>query len=226
MTQPDPPSTGTVARAYNNIIGMDRRILFGIVIAGGVVAYLMLRKPSSSIDDANNDSDSSTSWRQRASDILKQRGYSNAQINSALGHYLDGGTMSPQDTDLITAVMGTIGRPGIPNADPSYQSGSVITNPGPAAPRAGNQSTYDGGVGNVTNEQDITDGNADTVQTYWYVPSLGVGYSASYRGLAAQFYGNEQLATAILAANPGGPNTVFGRITPGTITKVPRSVKT
>lgn len=208
-----------------------------IVIGGGLLAWKLMSGMSSNPDEdtAQSHADKQrkayekgsrvTPWNQRARDVLISRGYSQTEANSALRHYLGGGTMSPADSSAIATVIQAIGTPQFPNSDPSYSASSPQTSPGPGAPNAGLLTEQDtGGVGNAIN---FTADPTDSVPTYWYVPSLGFGNTATYRGLAKLYYGNEELAPMILAVNrstPLAPSTTWQAIPPGLITKVPRSV--
>jgi len=239
MTQPTPSGGSVVSRAYNGVRGLDTRYLILIVIAGGVLAWYLL-KDNSDDSDADNSSNGgpkgdgssyskqSANWADKARKLLLSQGYSQYDVNSALKHYLRGGQMTPQDSTLIGVAVGRLGIPGVGSgSDPSYDVSSPTTNPGPATPSSGISNGYNSGVGNYTNEQDANSATqTQTGQTYWYVPSLGYGTTATYRGLALMYYGDSNLAPAIQAANPNGPSTVYGQIPPGTITKVPRSVNT
>ena len=239
MTQPTPSGGSVVSNAWTGVRSLDTRWLIAIVVVGGVLAWYLLKDnvDSSDTDNSSNggpkgDGSSynteTNDWASKAKALLLSQGYSQSDVNSALKHYLRGGQMTPEDTTLIGIAVSRLGIPGVGSgSDPSYAVSSPNTNPGPGAPQAGVSNGYNSGVGNATNEQDVNSAtNSQTGQTYWLVPSLGFGPTATYRGLAATYYGDSNLAPSIQAANPNGPNTVYGQIPPGTITKVPRTVNT
>lgn len=239
MTQPTPSGGSVVSRAYDGVRTLDTRWLILIVVAGGVLTWWMLKDTGStgSTDNGSNGgpkgdgssySKETGDWAGKARSLLLSQGYSQYDVNAALKHYLRGGQMTPEDTTLIGIAVSRLGIPGVGSgSDPSYAVSSPNTNPGPGAPSSGLSNGYNSGVGNATNEQSVNAANENqTGQTYWYVPSMGFGPTATYRGLAAMYYGNMNLAPAIEAANPNGPSTVYGQIPPGTITKVPRTVNT
>lgn len=212
-----------------------------IIVAGGFLAWKISKGVSDDPDrdaakshaekqyDAYKKGTKVAPWNERARNAAISRGYSQLEVSSALRHYLGGGTMTPQDTTVISTIIGQIGTPQYPNSDPSYSGSSPQTNPGPGAPNAGlirdpdsEAPSYNGGIGNAIN----FDTDPDAV-SYWYVPSLGFGNTASYRGLAMLYYGDESKANVIMQVNratPLAPSTVWQMIPPGFITKVPRSV--
>lgn len=229
MTAPAPPGSS------GGVIGTARSLpIWGWVLiaaASGVVVYWFVSERDPAPDDDRNRTDKDKTkdcnrsgvgptWEQRARQTLLSRGYSRMETNTALGKYLRGGTMTPQDQSMVAIAIGQFGTPDIPNNDPSYATFSPQTQPGPGAPAAGNADTgYNSGVGNQTAFD-----SDNPVNTYWYVPSSGFGYTSTYRGLANQYYGDESKATVIMAANPGVVTSVWERIPPGVITKVPRNV--
>lgn len=226
MTTPEPQSDGMLSGVMESVREMPRWLLVTVVVGGGVLAWYLIRATKS--DDVPSESDTRdasadavAAWRERARQLLTSRGYSYTEINSALRHYLDGGTMTPQDITIIGVAIRELGVPGLEDNDPSYSVSSPQTLPGPGAPHASNLGDTTGGEGNYTGQY------ADsTEQTYWYVPSLGFGPTSTMRGLAVAYYGDESYAPLVLQTNPGIVASIYDRIPTGTIVRVPRSVRT
>lgn len=63
----------------------------------------------------------------------------------------------------------------------------------------------------------------DQPTAYWYVVSLGYGWSSTLRGISQQFYGDTSHADVLLQLNPGTTASTYARIAPGVKIKVPRS---
>ena len=203
---PPPSGEGTVGSAWRGIQDMNRWVLFGIVLAIALVIWYFYwyRDNTSSAPERD---DPSQQWEDRARQLLTQRGYPQSQIDSALDHYLRGGQMSTQDVALISVVVRAYGMPSYPNPQPNTQD----ANPSPATPN-----------GPVDNGNTPIGDDGETA--YWYVPSTGFGYTSSFRGISQWAYGTEMYAPQLLQLNPGNADTIYGRIPPGKITKVPRSI--
>lgn len=142
------------------------------------------------------------SWTDRATALLTSRGYTHAQISIALNHYFQGG-MTTQDQEIIAEAIRALGTPDLPNITTGVHPSSPVNPTG----------TY-----NSTTPITTTNGG------YWYVVSMGVGWSSSFRGLAQQFYGDANKGTIIQQANPGITSADYQRIPVGTSIKIPRSV--
>lgn len=222
MSSPEPPlpggsgnpspgeSGGTVGDAWRGIQGMNRWVLLTIVaIIILIVWYFYWHRDNSSSSEVRDDP--SADWESRARKILAERGYPQNQIDSALDHYLRGGTMSVEDQAVIAVVIRAIGTPDFPNPQPNSQNmglGGPVTPSGPVS---------SGNTGSAPTQSEPGE------QTYWYVVSTGVGMTSSLRGIAQQYYGSSNLAVNLLPYNPD-IGTVNERIPPGKVVKVPRSL--
>ena len=215
-----PPNTaqteGTVSSAWRGIQGMNRWALLGIVaIILLLIWYFYWHRQEASTKETSNDnkygkgSDSSNDWETRARALLTARGYPADQINSAMQHYLHGGRMSTQDQSLVSVAIRTLGTPDIPNPTPNNKPENPWTNPGPAVPSAGNDSSSSSGK--------LSD---DNQQAFVYVQSTGFGWTSSLRGIAAQMYGSANYASYLLQYNPT-ITSVSDRIPIGTKVTVP-----
>jgi hypothetical protein len=208
VTTPEPPAMGkpaqgSIGRSIDTFRTLPRWAMVGIVIVGGLVGWYVYRAASS----ANT---ASPTWEQNARDLLTSRGYDPVDIESALSHYQGGGQMSAQDLALIAEVIRAIGTPDMPSAGAT----SDVTNPSPVVPSGG-----------VTTDPSTIPTIPDTSENgYWYVVSLGFGWSSSLRGISQQFYGDTTHATMLLQLNPGTTSSEFARIQPGVRIKVPRSL--
>jgi hypothetical protein len=217
MTAPEPPPVtpqhGTVTGAIDTFRNLPRWAMFAVIAVGGLVAWYVY-KAATSADTT------STTWEQNARDLLTSRGYDPVAIESALSHYQGGGTMSPDDTALIAEAIRALGTPDMP-----VTTGNGTT-PSPVIPSGG----VANGIGTPTDPTVITDPSTvptipDTSSSgYWYVVSLGYGWSSTLRGISQQFYGTTDQATMLLQLNPGTTSSEYARIQPGVKIKIPRSL--
>lgn len=209
MTAPEPPVPQPQGNSATRVIGVFRELprwaMIAVVAAGGLVGWYVYKAATS----ANT---VPPTWEQQARDLLTSRGYDPIDIESALNHYQGGDTMSPQDLTLMAEVIRAIGTPDMPT------SPSDVTNPSPVIPSGG---VSDGSTTDVSTVPSIPDTSASG---YWYVISLGYGWSSSLRGISQQFYGDDSQATMLLQLNPGTTASEYARIAPGVKIKVPRSL--
>lgn len=207
MTAPEPPPVtpqhGTVTGAVDTFRNLPRWAMFAVLAVGGLVAWYVYKAATS----ANA---TSTTWEQNARDLLTSRGYDPVAIESALSHYQGGGTMSPDDTALIAEAIRALGTPDMPTTTATGDG----TTPSPVIPSGG-----------VTTDPSTVPTIPDTgASGYWYVVSLGYGWSSTLRGISQQFYGTTDQATMLLQLNPGTTSSEYARIQPGVKIKIPRSL--
>lgn len=231
MTSPE-PGGGIFANAWDTVATAPRWLVISVVVGGGVLAYVLIRTAtkddSGAGDGSSYQEDSRKSWRQKATDLLIARGYNPQQVQSAMSHYFDGGSLSPQDSALISAAIMQLGWPDTSNSTaPDYATSNPITNPGPGAPRGGNASSSTGGVGNsgTPDLQNVDDSGSDAPTGNWYIVSMGFGWTSTFRGIAAYYYGNPTLGTTLMQYNPGVATSDYARIPPGTRVTVPRQLQ-
>lgn len=207
---PNSESGGTVGNAWRGIQGMNRWALLVIVALILFVVWYFYWHRADEPRNAPRD-DPSSDWETRARKLLDDRGYPQNQIDSAMNHYLHGGTMSVEDQMLVGVAIRTLGTPDYPNPQPNSQNAG-----------AGGPSTPTGPV--PSGNSDSLPGQADTEpQAFWFVVSTGVGPTSSLRGIAAQYYGSANYASTLLSYNPD-VKSVNERIPPGKIVKVPRTI--
>lgn len=230
MTSPapsPPPSRSlgdSLAGAWDTVSTAPRWVVVGVVVGGGVFAYVLIRTAQGGTTGGKADPGNKT-WRQQATDMLISRGYNPRDVQQAMSHYFDGGAMSPQDSALITTAIMTLGYPNTPGESPDYQTSNPITNPGPGAPRASNIGSSTGGIGNSGTPDYEQNVSTDTGSAgNWYVISQGFGWTSTLRGIAANFYGNPTLGIQLLAYNPN-IGTAYDRIPPLTRVTVPRQLQ-
>lgn len=201
---------GAVSGAWAGVQSMPRWqiITIVLVIVGGVYYYYVHRAAATA-----QATDPANTWENSARSLLLSRGYPSSEVDSALNHYLHGGAMSPGDITLISVAIRALGTPDVPSTAPANTPANPWNAPGPSAPTANNVSSS-------------APSNNIQAQTYWYVQSVGVGWTSTFNGIATQFYGDQSLATQVMSQNPGVTSSVYAKIPVGIRIKVPRTVAT
>ncbi|MGH3570868.1 MAG: hypothetical protein ACRDUW_03415 [Pseudonocardiaceae bacterium] len=184
---------------------LPRWAMLGVVAAGGLVGWYIYKAASAP-------STTPPTWEQNARNLLTARGYPSSDIESALSNYQGGGTMSPMDLKLIAEVIRAIGTPDMPTA--AVDSSGI--NPTSVVPDGGLTTTDPSAASTVVPD--------NSTAGYWYVISLGYGWSSTLRGISQQFYGDTTHSTMLLQLNPGTTTSDYARIPPGVKIKIPRSL--
>jgi hypothetical protein len=191
------PSSGTsFTELADTIRNAPRWVVFGVLVAGALLTwYLLSGKETPETTQA--------SWRDRAIDLLVERGYYRVNAERAVDNYLKGGYMSPEDVSLITIVLRVMGAP-------DKKEGAGL----PAQP----ETEYPGDPDPVT---DLPTGNLPG--EYWYVPVAPAGWASTFNGISLQFYGNTSRAELLKQQNPNLQSTTYGKLPVGATVKVPRT---
>lgn len=142
--------------------------------------------------------------------LLTEDGYPPDDINSALQHYLHSGVMTPTDVAIIAVAIRRLGLPPSPSDGAAPASSGSSVDGGP--PTAGG-----GGPGSGA--------DMPPAQGYWYVVAAPVGWSATFRGIAQQFYGDGTRGSYLMQVNPDvRVASAHAQIPTGTRVRVPRSL--
>lgn len=203
MTSPSSPPANNglnFSELADTIRNAPRWLVFGVVIAGGLLAWYFL-------SGKETPETTQASWRDRAIDLLVERGYYRQNAERAVDHYIKGGYMSPEDVSLITIVLRVMGPPDKKEGagQPSPESDDYVATEYPGDP-----ATNDLPTGNLPGE-------------YWYVPVAPAGWSSTFNGISLQFYGTTSRAEIIKQQNPNLQSTTYGKLPVGASVKVPRT---
>lgn len=183
-----------------NVVGTAQtlpRWAFVAIVGGAALVTWWL------ISEYKSSEPKETSWTDRATALLTSRGYTNNQITDALNHYYRGG-MTVQEQDMIAQVIRAIGTPDMPET-----SITEVPPPSPVTPSGRPEDT----------PTPIPDNNGTA---YWYVTSMGFGWTSSFRGIAQQLYGDPNKGYLLQQVNPGLATSDYGKLPIGTIVKIPR----
>ena len=200
MTTPAPaPRTGPqFSQISAELAEMPKWALIAVVGTAGVLAWWLFRNAGSSSTPTN------TTWNNQAVSYLTSRGYDTKDANNAVTAYTSGSQLTDNDVNLIGQAVQALGTPDMPSGDLSTRSTDL-----PVLVPSGSGSTTS---------------SSTTPKEYWYVTSLGAGWTATFRGIAQQFYGTASNSNAISAVNPGVATSDYAQIPAGTVITVPRSL--
>jgi hypothetical protein len=201
VTSPSSPPANNglnFSELADTIRNAPRWLVFGVVIAGGLLAWYFL-------SGKETPETTQASWRDRAIELLVERGYYRPNAERAVDSYLKGGYMTPEDVALITIVLRALGQPdkkegaGLPAQPETQYPGDPGTDPATDLP-----------TGNLPGE-------------YWYVPVAPAGWSSTFNGISLQFYGTTSRAELLKQQNPNLQSTTYGKLPVGANVKVPRT---
>lgn len=193
MSTPAPAGQGrSVADVVTTIRDAPRWVLISVVVVGGLLAWYLLRGRDTTEADYGD-------WRSRAVALLVERGYNREASERAVGRYLDGGYLGPEDVSLIAIVIRSLGTPDMRTEAPSETSPNYLDNSNPGTEYA------------------------DSFSAYWYVPAAPAGWSSTFNGISQQFYGDTARAVLLQQSNPNLSETTYGKLPVGAMVKVPRS---
>jgi hypothetical protein len=203
MTSPSAPQSN--GASFTELVDTAREaprwLVFGVVLAGGLLAYWFFSVRESETPQM--------SWRDRAVELLVERGYYRPNAERAVNSYLNGGHMTAEDVALITIVLRALGQP--PKNEKAAQPSSPTTEyPGDPIDIPNDEPNYDLPSGVLPGE-------------YWYVPVAPAGWSSTFNGISLQFYGTTSHAALIQQVNPGLQSTTYGKLPVGATVKVPRT---